>query len=102
MVAIGITLLITITVLKLNTFVSLIILSFVDALTPGTPLENIVTSIEGELGAALIALIIGQGEMSDRLIADTSGVCGIALTLINQATSSCLLLRARKNGKRYG
>lgn len=86
-VAIGIVLLLVfITGFKFNTFVSLIIVSFIVALALGMPLEEIVTSIEGGLGGTLghIALIFGLGAMLGRLIADAGGAQRIALTLINK------------------
>lgn len=86
-VAVGIVLLlILITGFKLNTFVSLIIVSFIVALALGMPLEEVVTSIEGGLGGTLghIALIFGLGAMLGRLIADAGGAQRIAMTLINQ------------------
>ncbi|TDL86196.1 gluconate permease [Vibrio vulnificus] len=86
-VAIGIILLlILITGFKLNTFVSLIIVSFIVSLALGTPLKNVVTTIEGGLGGTLghIALIFGLGAMLGRLIADAGGAQRIAMTLINK------------------
>ncbi|WP_144552875.1 GntP family permease [Peribacillus simplex] len=86
-VAIGIImLLILITGFKLNTFVSLIIVSFIVSLALGMPLENVVKSIEGGLGGTLghIALIFGLGAMLGRLIADAGGAQRIAMTLINK------------------
>lgn len=86
-VAIGIILLlILITGFKLNTFVSLIIVSFIVSLALGMPLKNVVTSIEGGLGGTLghIALIFGLGAMLGRLIADAGGAQRIAMTLINK------------------
>ena len=86
-VAFGIILLlILITGFKLNTFVSLIVVSFVVSLALGTPLKDIVTTIEGGLGGTLghIALIFGLGAMLGRLIADAGGAQRIAMTLINK------------------
>lgn len=86
-VAIGIILLlILITGFKVNTFVSLIIVSFIVSLALGMPLGKIVTSIEGGLGGTLghIALIFGLGAMLGRLIADAGGAQRIAMTLINK------------------
>jgi gluconate:H+ symporter, GntP family len=85
--AIGvILLLILIMGFKLNTFVSLIIVSFVVALLLGVPPENIVSSIESGLGGTLghIGLIFGLGAMLGRLIADAGGSHRIAMTLINK------------------
>ncbi|YCA41977.1 gluconate:H+ symporter [Bacillus sp. JZ8] len=85
--AIGvILLLILIMVLRLNTFVSLIIVSFVVALMLGIPVEEIATSIESGLGGTLghIGLIFGLGAMLRRLIADAGGSHRIAMTLLNK------------------
>ncbi|MGG0381601.1 gluconate:H+ symporter [Priestia filamentosa] len=85
--AIGvILLLILIMVLRLNTFVSLIIVSFVVALMLGIPVEEIATSIESGLGGTLghIGLIFGLGAMLGRLIADAGGSHRIAMTLLNK------------------
>lgn len=86
-VALGIVaLLILITGLKLNTFVSLMIVSFGVALVLGIPLDKIVSSIEGGLGGTLghIALIFGLGAMLGKLIADSGGAHRIAMTLIEK------------------
>ncbi|MGG6309273.1 GntP family permease [Paenibacillus macerans] len=86
-VALGIILLLVlITGLKLNTFVSLIIVSFGVALALGMPLDKIVSSIEGGLGGTLghIALIFGLGAMLGKLIADAGGAHRIAMTLIDK------------------
>lgn len=86
-VAIGIvTLLILIMGLKLNTFVSLIIVAFGVALALGMPLDSIVTSIEAGLGGTLghLALIFGLGAMLGKLIADSGGAQRIAMTLIDK------------------
>jgi GntP family gluconate:H+ symporter len=71
---------------KLNTFVSLIIVSFIVALALGLPLDKIVKSIEGGIGGTLghIALIFGLGAMLGRLIADAGGAQRIAVTLIEK------------------
>lgn len=86
-VALGIiALLILIMGFKLNTFVSLIIVSFGVALTLGMPLDSIVTSIESGLGGTLghLALIFGLGAMLGKLIADAGGAQRIAMTLIDK------------------
>lgn len=71
---------------KLNTFVSLIIVSFIVALLLGMPLSKVVDSIESGLGGTLghIALIFGMGAMLGRLIADAGGANRIATTLIGR------------------
>ncbi len=86
-VALGIlALLLLIMGLKLNTFVSLIIVSFGVALALGMPLDSIVTSIEVGLGGTLghLALIFGLGAMLGKLIADAGGAQRIAMTLIDK------------------
>lgn len=86
-VALGIiALLILIMGLKLNTFVSLIIVAFGVALGLGMPLDNIVASVEGGLGGTLghLALIFGLGAMLGSLIADSGGAQRIAMTLIDK------------------
>ncbi|MCB6218160.1 GntP family permease [Bacillus paralicheniformis] len=86
-VAIGIVaLLLLIMGLKLNTFVSLIIVSFGVALALGMPLDDIVKTLEEGLGGTLghIALIFGLGAMLGRLIADSGGAQRIAMTLVNK------------------
>jgi gluconate:H+ symporter, GntP family len=72
--------------LKLNTFVSLIIVSFIVAILLGMPMSDVVSSIEAGLGSTLghIALIFGMGAMLGRLIADAGGANRIANTLIDK------------------
>jgi GntP family gluconate:H+ symporter len=79
-------LLILITRLQINTFISLIITAFVVALALGMPLDKIVESIEGGMGATLgsIALIFGLGAILGRLVADAGGAQRIAVTLIDR------------------
>ncbi|MFC7371946.1 GntP family permease [Fictibacillus iocasae] len=86
-VALGIVaLLLLIMGLKLNTFISLIIVSFGVALALGMPLEEIVKTIEMGLGGTLghLALIFGLGAMLGKLIADSGGAQRIAMTLVNK------------------
>ncbi|WP_285769098.1 GntP family permease [Peribacillus sp. SI8-4] len=86
-VALGIVaLLILIMGLKLNTFISLIVVSFGVALALGMPLEEIVKTIEAGLGGTLghLALIFGLGAMLGKLIADSGGAQRIAMTLVNK------------------
>lgn len=79
-------LLIMIMGLKLNTFVALIVSSFVVAIMLGMPLSKVVDSIESGLGGTLghIALIFGMGAMLGKLIANAGGAHQIAHTLINK------------------
>jgi GntP family gluconate:H+ symporter len=86
-VAVGIlVLLLLIMGLKLNTFISLIIVSFGVAISLGIPLGEIVASIEKGLGGTLghLALIFGLGAMLGKLIADSGGAQRIAMTLVNK------------------
>ncbi|MEH7480796.1 GntP family permease [Neobacillus drentensis] len=86
-VAIGIVaLLVLIMGLKLNTFVSLIIVSFGVAIALGMKLDEIIATIEAGLGGTLghIALIFGLGAMLGKLIADSGGAQRIAMTLVNK------------------
>lgn len=79
-------LLVLITVLKLNTFISLIVTAFLTALMLGMPLDKIVATIEAGMGGTLghIALIFGLGAMLGKLLADGGGATRIAHTLINK------------------
>ncbi|WJV61931.1 gluconate:H+ symporter [Pectobacteriaceae bacterium C52] len=86
-VCIGIVvLLILIMKLKLNTFVSLLIVAFGVALALGIPFNGVIKSIETGLGGTLghIALIFGVGAMLGKLIADAGGAHRIAVTLIHK------------------
>ena len=86
-VAIGIiALLILIMGFKLNTFISLIIVSFGVALALGIPAGEIVATIEAGLGGTLghLALIFGLGAMLGKLIADSGGAQRIAMTLVDK------------------
>lgn len=79
-------LLFLITKIELNTFISLIVTAFLIALALGMPLDKIVESIEGGMGATLgsIALIFGFGAILGRLVADAGGAQRIAVTLIDK------------------
>ncbi len=86
-VVLGVILLVfLITKLKLNTFVSLIITSFVVAVVLGIPLDKIPTVITGGLGSQLgsLAIIFGMGSMMGKLISDAGGGHQIAHTLIEK------------------
>lgn len=71
---------------KLNTFVSLIITSFVVAIGLGMPLDKITNSIENGIGSQLghLSLVFGFGAMLGKLVADSGGAYRIATTLINR------------------
>lgn len=81
-----IVLLLLITKLQLNTFISLIVTAFLVALALGMPLDKIVDSIQGGMGGTLgsIALIFGFGAILGRLVADAGGAQKIAVTLIDR------------------
>ncbi|MBS4212932.1 MULTISPECIES: gluconate:H+ symporter [Neobacillus] len=86
-IAIGVLLLLLLIMrFKLNTFVSLIIVSLIVALLLGIPVKDVVKSIETGLGGTLghIGIIFGLGAMLGRLIADSGGANRIATTLINR------------------
>ncbi|MBU8918148.1 gluconate:H+ symporter [Bacillus sp. FJAT-29953] len=86
-IAIGVLLLLLLIMrFKLNTFVSLIIVSLIVALLLGIPVKDVVHSIETGLGGTLghIGIIFGLGAMLGRLIADSGGANRIATTLINR------------------
>lgn len=86
-VALGISaLLFLIMGLKLNTFISLLVVSFGVALALGMPFDKVVSSIEAGIGGTLghIALIFGLGAILGKLIADSGGAQRIAMTLVNK------------------
>lgn len=85
--AIGvIILLILIMKFNLNTFISLIVVSFIIALLLGMPINEIVGTIEAGMGGTLggIALVFGLGAILGKLIADAGGAQRIAMTLIDK------------------
>lgn len=86
-VAVGVAILIFLIIkLKLNTFVSLIITSFIIALVLQIPIDKIPTSIETGIGGHLghLAVIFGFGSMLGKLVSDSGGGFRIATTLINR------------------
>ncbi|MBH5319456.1 GntP family permease [Paenibacillus sp. GSMTC-2017] len=86
-VAIGVlALLILIMGFKLNTFISLIIVSIGVALALGMPVNEIVKTIETGIGGTLghLALVFGLGAMLGKLIADSGGAQRIAMTLVHK------------------
>ena len=72
--------------LKLNTFVSLIITSFLIALLLRVPVAKIPTAIETGIGGQLghLAIIFGFGSMLGALVSDAGGGFRIATTLIDK------------------
>lgn len=86
-VALGIiVLLILIMKWNIHTFISLIIVAFLIALSLGMPLKNIVASIESGMGGTLgsIAFVFGLGAILGKLIANAGGAQRIAITLIEK------------------
>lgn len=71
---------------KLNTFVSLVIVSFIVAVGLGMDLDKIVLSVEAGIGGQLghLALVFGLGAMLGRLVSDAGGGYRIAITLIDK------------------
>lgn len=72
--------------LKLNSFLSLIVVCLAVGLAEGLPLIKIVSSIEVGVGGTLghLALILGFGAMLGKLMADSGGAQRIATTLIDK------------------
>ncbi|GKU82155.1 gluconate:H+ symporter [Niallia sp. NCCP-28] len=86
-VAIGVLILLFLIMkVKLNTFVSLVIVSFLVAVGLGMELTEIVKTIEAGIGSQLghLALVFGLGAMLGRLVSDAGGGHRIAITLINK------------------
>ncbi|RDW18382.1 gluconate permease [Oceanobacillus arenosus] len=86
-VALGVVvLLIMIMNFNINTFISLVVVSFLIALALGMPIGEIVGSIETGMGGTLggIALVFGLGAILGKLIADAGGAQRIAMTLIDK------------------
>ena len=85
-VALGIILLLVLIMkFNLNTFISLVVVSFFIAFALGMPIDEIVGSIQDGLGNTLggIALVFGLGAILGKLIADAGGAQRIAMTLID-------------------
>ncbi|MFP3844140.1 gluconate:H+ symporter [Priestia filamentosa] len=85
-VAIGVLILLFLIMkVKLNTFVSLVVVSFLVAIGLGMELDKIVLSIEEGIGGQLghLALVFGLGAMLGKLVSDAGGGYRIAITLIN-------------------
>lgn len=85
-IVIGVAALLLLTIrYKLNTFVSLIIVSIGVAIASGMPLHKIIGAIEGGFGGTLghIGLIFGFGVMLGRLLAEAGGAQRIALTMLH-------------------
>lgn len=86
-VALGVVvLLIMIMKFNINTFISLVVVSFLIALALGMPISDIVATIEAGMGGTLggIALVFGLGAILGKIIADAGGAQRIAMTLIDR------------------
>ncbi|MGE8078087.1 gluconate:H+ symporter [Peribacillus loiseleuriae] len=86
-VALGIVvLLVLIMKFNMNTFISLVVVSFLIALALGMPISEIVASVQQGMGNTLggIALVFGLGAILGKLIADAGGAQRIAMTLIDK------------------
>lgn len=86
-VALGIiVLLVLIMKFNMNTFISLVVVSFLIALALGMPISEIVASVQHGLGNTLggIALVFGLGAILGKFIADAGGAQRIAMTLIDK------------------
>jgi gluconate:H+ symporter, GntP family len=79
---IGIILLVT--TLKLNPFLSLLLASLALAIITGMPLAEVVHSFEAGVGSVLghIAIVVALGTMLGKMMAESGGADTIALTLI--------------------
>ena len=79
---IGIILLVT--VLKLNPFLSLLLASLALAIVAGMPLSGVVRSFEAGVGGTLghIAIVVALGTMLGKMMAESGGADTIALTMI--------------------
>ncbi|RPK04930.1 hypothetical protein BSBH6_01631 [Bacillus subtilis] len=86
-VAVGVLILLFLIIkVKLNTFVSLIVVSFLVVIGLGIDINKIVLSIEAGIGGQLghLALVFGLGAMLGRLVSDAGGGYRIAITLIDK------------------
>lgn len=86
-VAIGVALLLLLMIgLKVNGFISLIVVSLIVGVLEGMPALKVVDSIQSGVGGTLgsLALVLGFGAMLGKLIADTGAAQRIASTLINK------------------
>src|SRR5512133_372581 len=85
-VIIGIILLIIlITVVKLDTFISFVIISLAVGLAEGMKPDALVTSVENGIGSTLgsLVMILGFGAMLGKLVADSGAAQRISSSLIH-------------------
>ena len=86
-VAIGVVLLLILMIkLKLNGFISLILVALAVGIMQGMPVDKVIAAIKAGVGGTLgsLALIMGFGAMLGKLLADCGGAQRIATTLINK------------------
>lgn len=78
-------LLIMITCIKINPFVSLLSVSVFLGLATGMPLEKVVDSIQSGMGntLGLIAIVLGLGTMLGKMLEESGGAERIARTLVH-------------------
>ncbi len=71
--------------LKLNSFLSLVLVAMVMGYTEGLPIAKIVPTIQSGMGATLggLAIVVSFGAMLGKLMAESGGAQRIATTLIN-------------------
>lgn len=84
--AIGIILLILmISLLKLDPFISFIVVSLFVGVTEGMPLSNVVTSIENGIGSTLgsLVMVLGFGAMLGKLVAESGAAQRITAGMIS-------------------
>jgi GntP family gluconate:H+ symporter len=77
-------LILLVTLLKLNPFLSLLLASLALAIVAGMPLSGVVHSFETGVGGTLghIAIVVALGTMLGKMMAESGGADTIALTLI--------------------
>ena len=70
---------------KLNSFLSLLLVAGILAFCEGLPINNIVPTIEKGLGATLggLAIVVSFGAMLGKLLEESGGAQRIATTLIH-------------------
>ena len=73
-----------VTVLKLNPFLSLLLASLALAIASGMPMADVIHSFETGVGNTLghIAIVVALGTMLGKMMAESGGADTIALTLI--------------------
>ena len=78
-------LLVMITKLKINPFVTLMVVSVLLGLAAGMPLDKIVGSIQAGMGNTLgfIAIVLGLGTMLGKMLEESGGAERVAKTLID-------------------